>query len=159
MKNKTRKSRLLGHWLVWILVGSLAIATACQNQARGFVLPEGDVALGKQTFANLYCNDCHSIADIGWNGNEAAGNIHIQLGGDVTKLKSYGELLTSVINPSHKISKKYQEDQEVTLPGGQSKMELYNYNEVMTVKELVDLVTFLQSEYHVIIPKETYPYY
>lgn len=159
MKNKRKPGWLFGHGLVWILIVGLAIATACQNQARGFVLPEGDVALGKQTFANLYCNDCHSISDIAWSGSEAAGNIHIKLGGDVTSLKTYGELLTSIINPSHKISKKYQREQDVTLPGGQSKMELYNYNEVMTVKELVDLVTFLQSEYNVIVPKETYPYY
>lgn len=161
MKKQNLIATLVNHWLVMVIVAGLAVTTACQDRTamRNFVLPEGNVADGKQAFKDLYCNDCHSIGDIGWNGNEAAGNVHIQLGGEVTRIQSYGELLTSVINPSHKISKKYQKDQEVTLPGGQSKMELYNYNEVMTVRELVDIVMFLQSEYELIVPENTYPYY
>ncbi len=161
MKKRRMLSSLLNHWLVLIIIAGLAITTACQDRStmRNFVLPEGNIADGKQAFKDLYCNDCHSIADIGWNGNEEAEDVHIQLGGKVPRIQSYGELLTAVINPSHKISKQYQKDQEVTLPGGQSKMELYNYNEVMTVQELVDLVMFLQSEYELIVPENTYPYY
>jgi hypothetical protein len=161
MKKKKVLARLLNHWLVLFLIAGLAVVTACQDRTamRNFVLPEGDVADGKQAYKDLYCNDCHSIGDIGWNGSEEAGDVHIPLGGEVTRIKSYGELLTSVINPSHRISKKYKKDQEVTLPGDQSKMELYNYNEVMTVQELVDIVMFLQSEYELIVPENTYPYY
>lgn len=139
-------------------LGLLALATACQPQARGFALPEGDVEKGKLLFTELNCNDCHSIDDIAWVGSKDAGTPHIPLGGAVTSLKSYGELVTSVINPSHKISKVYEDRVGTTLPGRRSRMELYNYNEAMTVQELIDVVAYLQSSYKLVTPEYTYPY-
>ena len=37
--------------------------------------------------------------------------------------------------------------------------ELVLDNEVMTVQELVDIVTYLQSEYKFVVPETPYPYY
>ena len=113
---------------------------------------------GKQAFQNLNCDNCHHIGDIKWTGNADINDPDIQLGGAVSSIKTYGELVTSVINPSHKISQAAMNDQELTLPDGSSKMERYSYNYVMTVQELVDIVTFLQSEYSVVTPRKTYPY-
>lgn len=145
-------------WVLGMLIIGLGIATACQNQSRGFVLPEGDVEQGKQAFVDLQCNDCHSIADIEWKGDEKNGGPHLRLGGQVTSLKTYGELVTSVINPSHKISRNFHRKQQMTTEEGKSLMEM-NYNEVMTVQELVDIVTFLQSEYKLMEPSNPYVYY
>ena len=36
--------------------------------------------------------------------------------------------------------------------------KLYHYNEIMTVQELVDIGTFLQSEYRLVMPQNPYPY-
>ena len=92
----------------------------------------------------------HSISDIEWKGGSDSLKIH--LGGDVSTQKTYGDLVTSVINPSHKIARRYE--QKSSAETGLSKMK--NYNEVMTVQELIDLVTFLQSEYKVSIPSTLY---
>ena len=75
-------------------------------------------------------------------------------------MKTYGELVTSIINPSHKVSAKYAQEFSVTNPDGSSKMERFgfNYNYAMSVQELVDVVTFLQSEYKLVVPRNTYPY-
>ncbi len=128
--------------------------SSCNEQARGFALPEGDIEKGKETYRRLSCNECHSITDIEWKGG--SDSLKIYLGGEVSSQKSYGELVTSVINPSHKIAQGY--DQKTIANGGISKMK--NYNEVMTVQELVDLVTFLQSEFKVTAPTtHYYPYY
>ncbi len=137
----------LGCTLLFVL-----LAAGCVQQSRGFVLPEGDIAQGKLLFETLSCNQCHTISDIQWAGTE--GNPHIQLGGEVTTIKTYGELVTSVINPSHKIAAAYQREipKEVT----KSPMEAYSYNEVMTVEELTNIVTFLQSEYKVVTPEDYY---
>lgn len=139
-----------------LLYGSLSI-NSCNQQALGFALPEGSVEKGKMTYKTLACNECHSITGIEWKGG--SDNLKIHLGGDVAFQKSYGELVTSVINPSHKIARRYkQKSSPETTEGSLSKMK--NYNEVMTIQELIDLVTFLQSEYDVKTPPtEYYPYY
>ena len=145
-------------WFVWVGIAMFTVFAACQNESRGFVLPEGDVMHGQQLFTDLNCIRCHSIGGIGWTGGETDSDPHIKLGGEVTVMKTYGELVTSVINPSHKISRPPHTRQILTDTLGASKMELYRYNEIMTVQELIDLVAFLQSEYKLVVPENPYPY-
>lgn len=145
-------------WWIWVFFGAMALFTACQNESRGFVLPDGDIEAGKQTFLDLNCNRCHSIGDIKWHGSERYSDPYVKLGGEVTAMKTYGELVTSVINPSHKISQRSLNEETITLAPGMSKMELYRYNQIMTVEELVNIVTFLQSEYELVRPRDPYPY-
>jgi len=125
----------------------------CTQQGAGFALPKGDAEKGYATFAYLNCNECHSVSDIAWKGNTEG--LHVPLGGGVNRAKTYGELVTSVINPNHKISKSHQQD--LSNIDGSSKMS--RYNEVMTVQELVDIVTFLQKEFKIELPKDYYHYY
>ena len=153
-KNKYRTSLNLSHYLMVIILlcGGLLISS-CNQQARGFALPEGDIENGKVTYKKLACFECNNISQIDWKGG--SDNLNIPLGGKLSKLKSYGDLVTSVINPSHKLARSYE--QKTTKKDGHSKMK--SYNEVMTVQELIDLVTFLQSEYDIIAPPTHYhPY-
>ncbi len=138
---------------ILLLCGGLLLSS-CNEEGRGFALPAGDIEEGKSTYKRLSCNECHSISDIEWQGG--SDSLKIYLGGEISTQKSYGDLVTSIINPSHKIAQRYK--QKTATEEGLSKMK--NYNEVMTVQELVDLVSFLQSEYKVIIPRtEYYNYY
>lgn len=145
-------------WYLFGILIAIAVISACRTESRGFILPDGDVEQGRQLFTEMSCNHCHSITDISWQGNEEEGDPHIKLGGEVTLMKTYGELVTSVINPSHKISRRSLNTEEVTLPEGASKMESYRYNEIMTVDELIDIVTYLQTQYDLRMPEYTYPY-
>ena len=143
--------------LSFLFMGTLVIMlfsfVGCDQQSKGFALPEGDAAQGELLFSMLKCNECHSVGDIKWIGNEYDPNV--PLGGDVSSLKSYGELVTSVINPSHKIAKAYKKTGATS--EGVSKMMVYN--EIITVQELVDIVTFLQTEYNIVPPPtDYYPY-
>lgn len=124
----------------------------CEPNARGFALPEGDVEAGKVTFEQLGCTQCHSIDGIAWQGPE--GGVEVPLGGAVSSLKTYGELVTSVINPSHRIARPYLGEQVAV--DGESTMR--RYNEVMTVQQLVDIVSYLQTEYNVMVPSNYYVY-
>ncbi len=140
--------------LVFILLCGGLLINSCNEQARGFALPKGDIVKGKETYKKLSCTECHSISEIEWKGGSDSLKIH--LGGEVSTKPSYGELVASVINPSHKIARRYK--QETATKEGLSKMR--NYNEVMTVQELIDLVAFLQSEYDVKAPPTVYyPYH
>lgn len=139
------------HQMSVLLLGLGLIAfAACNQQGRGFALPEGDIQAGKEAFTRLSCNECHQVADIAWSGEDGSPNV--PLGGAVENTKTYGELVTSIINPSHKMAKKYREEN-----GGASPMT--SYNEVMFVSELVNIVTFLQSEYELDTPPGYYAPY
>jgi hypothetical protein len=80
-----------------------------------------------------------------------AGAVDVELGGTVTRVKTYGELVTSIINPSHKLAPGYPLDEIST--DGESLMTLAHLNDVMTVQQLIDLVAFLQARYQVAPPQ------
>lgn len=138
-----------------LFFGLMIILTGCDQEGRGFALPEGNVENGKLLFSTLRCNECHTTSEIKWLGNTE--NLKVPLGGDVTRLKSYGDLVTSIINPSHKIANGYEV--KGTNADGTSKMMIYN--EIITVQELIDIVTYLQTEYHIVTPPNNLypPYY
>ena len=129
--------------LLFVLIG-------CGESHRGFALPEGDVESGKATFTLIGCTQCHSVGEIEWEGAGSENAIHVPLGGKVSRLKSYSELVTSIINPSHKIDKKYLDEPYAS--AGESNM--IKYNEFMTVQDLIDMVTFLQGEYQLDRPRD-----
>lgn len=141
--------------LLAILVAGVAIfSSGCQPEAMGFALPQGDVDRGAAAFVALECNACHKVEGIEWLGDGGEDPILVQLGGKVTRVQTYGQLVTSIINPSHKIALRY--DQTTAEEGGKtSRMRLYN--DVMTVQQMIDLVTFLQTKYDVHVPPSMYP--
>ncbi|GGD60938.1 hypothetical protein GCM10011357_15270 [Lacimicrobium alkaliphilum] len=122
----------------------LGACTQGPDSPRGFSLPEGDPQAGEAVFIAYQCLACHSLK--GYEDTDIAPQLDkkVPLGGDVTKIKTYAELVTSVINPSHKIAMGYKRE-GYTDEQGQSKMR--NYNDVMTVTEMVNLVAFLQPQY------------
>ncbi len=129
-----------------VLSSLLIVLAACSPEARkgkGFSLPDGDPDVGEFTFVTLQCNSCHSLPSVKQLPDTSGHSISFALGGKVTRIKTYGELVTAIINPSHKIAQSYAP--EHTDPAGGSAMR--NYNEFMTVNQLIDLVSFLQSEY------------
>ena len=160
-KAKTHKARGLiqRHFLVMAFIG---ILSACSpSPDKGFSLPKGSVAEGEILFTQFQCYECHTIAGTDFVGDEARlsenNGIAVELGGAKSDVQSYADLVTSVINPSHRIAEGYDPDQ-VTYGDGESKMAYYN--SIMTVEELVDIVTFLETKYSVLQrPMTPYPPY
>ncbi|MFT6407931.1 MAG: hypothetical protein ACJAQ6_001347 [Arenicella sp.] len=146
------------------LAGLILLSAACSQQQvanRGFSLPDGDADNGRQLLLDYQCTQCHTIAGAEFSKDElrltASKGIAVKLGGESSRIQTYGDLVTSIINPSHRIAKGYPSAQ-VTYPDGVSKMQYYN--QVMTVEELVDLVTFLKLQYKFkSYPETSYPHY
>ncbi|MFT5278197.1 MAG: sulfur-oxidizing protein SoxX [Glaciecola sp.] len=136
-----------------VVIVSLSACDAGRDSPKGFSLPKGDKVKGKQVFIKHQCLSCHLIADVEANGITRELEEPIQLGRKTAKVITYAELLTSIINPSHKISRGYLVNS--VDESGNSIMR--NYNDVMTVAELVDLVTYLQPHFKV-TPVEYSPY-
>ncbi len=114
------------------------------KSGKGFSLPEGDIERGQEAFVALHCHACHTVAGVELPEVKPEMDIKVRLGGEVAHISTYGELLTSIVNPSHKLASGYKRE-DVTKDGGESKMT--NYNHAMTVQQLIDLIAFLQSRY------------
>lgn len=137
-----------------LAVAALAAALAAcglndPRSERGFRLPDGDPAAGRKTFVDLGCYTCHSAPGIEQTF-AGTGAARVALGGETTLVRSYGELVTAIINPSHRIAS--GSDPAQVAPQGQSLMEVAALNERMTVRQLTDLVAFLQTTYRVVPP-------
>ena len=145
-----QKTRIYMTWCL-AFVGAV-ILNSCNQQAIGFALPPGNIDNGKMVFENMACNQCHSVGDIPWTGI-APDDYDIKLGGEVIHVKTYGELVTSIINPSHRVSRKLK---EATISNRSVQSPMPSYNQIMTVQELIDLVTYLQSEYDLKTPEGFY---
>jgi sulfur-oxidizing protein SoxX len=129
-----------------VVIIVLATLTACSGGKKsplGFSLPEGDANAGKEAFVMLQCNACHSTPDVEQLEGALPGDITVSLGGNVTQIKTYANLVTSVINPSHRISK--ANPPQMVAVDDVSRMP--NYNGLMTVEQLIDVVAYLQPHY------------
>ena len=124
------------------------VGTGCEvgpQSGRGLRLPAGNLQAGEVAFAELGCGQCHSVKGTPSSSATEGAELDVVLGGEVTRVHSYGELVTAIVNPSHRIARRNQEEGAVV--GGISRMELENFNDRMTVAQLIDLVTYLQSKY------------
>jgi len=140
---------------LFVAIACAALLSSCGSDPRsasGFRLPDGDAATGQALFVELQCNACHTIAGLEVAAPIEAGPVAVLLGGPVARVKTYGDLVSSVINPSHKLIRSYPK--EAISKDGKSLMRVYN--ETMTVQQLIDLVAFLQEQYKVAVPQYSY---
>lgn len=122
----------------------LSIVTGCGPKSGvGFHLPDGNSDRGKQAFLELKCTGCHSVQDVTFGTNQAGGHLNLQLGAESLAVHTYGQLVTAIINPSHIISPRFKK--QITMEGTLSPMP--DFNKVMTVEQMIDLVAFLQPHY------------
>ena len=139
---------------------SLAACGPSDPDMIQLILPEGDAAAGKQAFLDLGCTTCHTV-----RGTEALPAPKMvpsfELGPTLVAL-SRGGIATQVVRPTHvnaqatELWTDWEEGQRVWLGPGQAVGEdeeaqlrqasrMTDYGHVMTVKQLSDLVAFLEK--------------
>jgi len=127
-------------------VALLMVACSEGQPVRNFVMPKGDIEAGREVFVAFNCHRCHDIAGVELPERNNEPPFVVKLGGEVIRVKDYGELLTAVVNPNHVISPHYKTKlEEVGRDPDKSPMPYFG--EIMTVAELIDLVEFLNAQY------------
>ena len=137
-------NRLLLVSLVLLVITSCATHPDYATQFR-FPVEWGSNAEGQTTFADLECHQCHTVKGVDLPAYEGESPVMLELGGTVMYSKTYADLVTSIINPKHVVSDEYLK----TLPRdarGKAKTVM-PFKDEMTVTQLIDLVTFLNSRY------------
>lgn len=137
-----------------ILVVALTLgAAACGDPRRSmsdFAPPPGDPARGRQVFVEMRCTACHRVAGEDLPAPVAQPAVPVRLGGRITHVMADGVLADAIVNPSHRIASSAEPG---VRSGSLSRMP--DYSEVLTVRELTDLVAFLQTRYEVVEPSTT----
>jgi mono/diheme cytochrome c family protein len=130
--------------LVVLLLVALAGCSG-RHSPSGFRLPPGDVAGGEKAFVDLQCSTCHTLpgADLPAPTTDSP----VALGGRVVLPPTDGDLTTDIILPASHFASGYPASQ--VQEGSKSKMP--DYTEKVTIKQLADLVAFLQSKYTVVV--------
>jgi len=133
---------------VLLVALALAASIGCEtgrHASTGFRLPpDGNIERGKAAFVALGCSHCHEVSGGGLPAPSVQPAVPVVLGGVVDSDMPDGYLVTSIIYPSYRLAR-YPKD-EITL-GGESRMP--HYADGMTVRQLTDIVAFLQSRYTV----------
>ena len=142
------------------LIGAVIFAAGLQgcasDVALAIYLPVGSADRGRNAFIDLECHACHSVEGKDLPAHSGSAEPAIALGGHTTRIESYGDIVTSIINPSHRLARSYRTS--ASSPERESPMAAQYLNEVMTVQQLVDLVAFLHAEYEN-VPAPLPPYW
>jgi hypothetical protein len=127
----------------------LFYGTSCdsgRHSTAGFHLPEnGDAERGRTAFVSLGCHSCHQVTNVDLPRPTVEPTVVVVLGGEVARKFSDAYLVTSIIDPSYRLARFHKKEQISV--GGYSKMP--HYADTMTVRQMVDIVAFLQSAYRV----------
>ena len=138
--------------IVWsaVLVTALG-ALSCgppQKSSAGFHLPDGDPVAGQAAFVDLKCNACHRVAGVDLPAPVADPVVPVSLGGRTPRARTDGELVGAIVDPSHKLAPGYP---KANLKSGDLS-RMGDFSDVMTVRQLIDIVGFLQAHYEVVPP-------
>ena len=127
-----------------------------KSEGYGFSLPPGNAEAGKQTFVDLKCSHCHTVyGDADFSRPDSYKDLVVPLGGEVRVVKSYGELVTAIIHPSQSI----RPDVNKQYVDAEGKSIMPDFSNVMTTRQMIDLVTYLEQHYEVVIPQQPSNYY
>jgi hypothetical protein len=130
-----------------VLAAALPMLTGCASGSTVvFPVEQGDVAAGRQAFIAQRCHRCHTIADENLPPPGGMSFPMLQLGSATTTVRSHGDLTTSIVNPDHALSERYRQQllqANVPLDSPMPAQSL----DTMTVRQLIDIVAFLDSKY------------
>lgn len=133
--------------LVALLTAASVAASCAYNSSFVFPATEGDIAAGRQAFIDHHCHECHSVSGVSLPELAGASDVMLELGGETSIVRSYGGLMTSIINPNHEISVAYRDQLSLTAEVPRESPMPMPHIDNMTVRQLIDLVAFLDSRY------------
>ena len=120
--------------------------------ADGFVLPKGNADHGLAVFLEQGCRQCHEVAGLELPAYDGVVSLQIELGGKRARIKDYGELLTSVVNPDHVLSDEYKKMLNKA-EEAKSDSPMPDFTERLSVRDLINIVQFLHSRYEELVPE------
>lgn len=138
-----RARAVLGWTLAGTLVGTLAACAAHQPApASTLAWPAGDPEAGRDAFIRVGCAACHAVEGAGDMPEPVAQPpVPVTFGRPAPSRPTAERLVEAIVNPDVHIAESHRPRQ--VQMGDQSRMG--DFTRVLTVRELIDIVAFLQS--------------
>jgi len=142
-----------------LLLSMLVLLAGCtvdRHSSAGFRLrPDGDIERGKVAFVGLGCSDCHQVDGVNLPRPTVQPPVPVVLGGVTLEPITDGQLVTSIVYPAYELRDQLARYPKAEITrNGEPRMP--PYDDRMTVRQLTDIVTFLQSRYSVRQPLPEY---
>lgn len=125
-----------------IVLGAIAVSALAWAATQGepyqslaLVAPQGDPVAGRAAFVALGCTSCHGVEGDGGLRAPASANPGPTLGRP--PLRHAGVVASAIVSPSHQV----RPSVAAGLEGELSPMG--DYSEILTVRQLVDVVAYL----------------
>lgn len=137
-------------WTAVVLLSAFG-AMSCgpaRKSSAGFHIPDGDAMAGQAAFVELKCNACHRVDGVDLPPPVADPSVPVVLGGRTPRARTDGELVGAIVDPSHKLAPGYP---KANLKSGDLS-RMGDFSDAMTVRQLIDVVAFLQAHYEVVPP-------
>ena len=133
--------RVTGVVIVSVMAG--AGPTAQEYDMLGFPAPRGDAAAGRAAFLTLRCATCHQVTGETGLPTPTAVTRAPDLGPALVDA-SRSNLAGSIVVPGHRVSQALPpvERRQICASGGSP---MGDYTDTMTIRQLVDLIAYLQS--------------
>lgn len=130
-----------------LLVSSLLLSSLFgDEEKRAAVVPKGDASVGLSTFIDKGCYKCHLTGDAKLPKLEVTPQLSIQLGGDERSTWTRDRFARAIMNPNHAIAPEYHVAKIVSGDKfGAENSPMLDFNDILTLKDLINLTTFLES--------------
>jgi sulfur-oxidizing protein SoxX len=131
---------------------SFACAEGSESEMKapdGFLIPKGDVKRGEKAFMDLQCFRCHTVGER--FTNQPTFETDGPAFGHTQAHYMPGWIMSSIVSPSHYVKlDRYVPPSQTLIEGSMVPAEkvesaMYDFTETMTVRQLIDLVEYIQS--------------
>ncbi len=116
-------------------------------ETKGFRFRGGDPEKGREAFAILSCNQCHSVANSNVPDPRQKRRINLELAAEMRFVKKYEDLILAITSPRHVINEQYRAIISDVELQGELKPFMTDLTDHMSARQLMDLTSFLHQIY------------
>lgn len=113
----------------------------------GFRLAGGDHRAGKAAFEALNCTQCHKVSGVDLAAPKGKRRLDLTLGEEVRFVRRYEDIVTAIVNPQHVVAERYAGMLEAAGFSGNVQAYMPDFLDDMSVRQLLDIVAFLDRIY------------
>lgn len=116
-------------------------------EIQDFRLIGGDRERGSEAFTRLNCIQCHTVAGVEVPAPKGERRLDLKIAEEVRYVKGYEDLIVAITNPRHVVTERYRAILSDAEFQGAIEPFMSDLTDHMSVRQLLDLVTFLNEVY------------
>lgn len=130
-----------------VLLFSLLLPLLAVAEERSFRFPGGDAEEGANVFVSLNCIQCHTVKGVELEKPKGSMPLDLELAAEARFVRGYEDIIRAITNPKHVVTKRYQNILTEFEQAGGIEPLMPDMTKDMSVRQLMDLVAFLDRVY------------